>query len=680
MRWELNQVQFTHSMIDKMLFLLWILSWSAGGWLLASATFRLPRRLVFGAGLALGAVMQAWFANLLGFVLPVPIAFWGGALVTLALGLLFSHPLSWDEIRRALVPASWGQVAALLVLTYIFTAIGRGLLLFEDYQNLPTISLMAHGDIPPRFALDPNVRFGYHYLMLLFAAQVTRLGGLVPWNALDFTRGLFFGLTLLLAYLWIGHMTRSRLAAYAGAAFAAFAGGTRWLLLLLPPSWVANLSKDITLLGSAAQSVPDLARGLTLPWAIDGAGPIPFPFAFINGINSPLILQHGGSGMMVAALSILIILLYRFWRNWRGGVIMTVLLSALANISEHAYLTALFGLGLALIIHWICVRSLKIPRDFLPWILAGAASAVFAAFQGGILTEIVRGFLGTQAGAADQASYFTVGFAFNPHPTVISGHLGLLNLTNPRQALLALLEIGPILLAIPITAVWGWKMLRARRWWEAALVFGTVMGIASLFLQYEGTAGVTATSRLFGDLLVPLELYAVPLLWVWAKARTVRVKQTLLSLGFVTVFGGMMLFGIELIAAQKPVLPLAMQPMDVQIYNEYWDRLESDALIFDTLPARAVTIFGRYTDSNVTWYVPKESWITLAQSPFPRELRAAGFDYFYYTLENWETFSPGVQSALDDSCVKLVVETSGPRSEMDFRKSWRRLVDIRGCE
>ncbi|PIV26610.1 MAG: hypothetical protein COS37_05530, partial [Anaerolineae bacterium CG03_land_8_20_14_0_80_58_20] len=104
------------------------------------------------------------------------------------------------------------------------------------------------------------------------------------------------------------------------------------------------------------------------------------------------------------------------------------------------------------------------------------------------------------------------------------------------------------------------------------------------------------------------------------------------------------------------------------------------ALIFDTLPARAVTLFGRYTDSNLTWYVPKESWIALAQSPFPRDLRAAGFDYFYYTLENWETFPAEVQSALDDSCVKLVVETTGPRSDTDFRKSWRRLVDIRACK
>ncbi len=689
--------------MEKLLFLLWLLTWALGGLLLASAAFRLPRRLIIGVGLALGAVTQVWFANLLGFILPAPAAFWGGALLTLALALLLSLPLSLDKIRRALLPTSWGQILALLILTYLFTAIGRGLLLFEDYQNLPTISLIARGDIPPTFALDPDVRFGYHYLMLLFAAQITLLGDIVPWNALDLTRGLFFALTLLLTYLWVARMTRSRLAAYAGALFAAFAGGARWLLLLLPTSWVASLSKNITLLGSAAQSVPDLAGGLTLPWAIDGGPPLPFPFAFVNGITPPLILSHGGSGMMVSALTVLILIVYRFVRDWRGGLVMIILLAALANLSEHAYLAAFFGLGLALLIHWIRTRSLKIPRDFLFWIWMGAVSGLFAAFQGGVITEIIRGFLGPRAGAAASDSYFTVGFSLNPRPTVISGHLGLLDLTNPSQLLVALFEIGPILLAIPITVVWGWKMLKAHRWWDAALVFGGVMGIASLFLQYEGSAGVTATSRLFGDLLTPLTLFAVPLLWTWATnlecglqsaqpadlsprsvSRTsprsaVLIKLSLLTLGFISIFSGLIIFGIELTAAQKPVLPLAMQTMDVQIYNEYWDKLPSDALVFDTLPARAVTIFGRFTDSHETWYVPKQSWIRLAQNPFPRDLRAAGFDYFYYSQINWESFSPEVQSALEDSCVKLVVQADGIRSD-NLRPSWTRLVDIRGCE
>ena len=158
-----------------------------------------------------------------------------------------------------------------------------------------------------------------------------------------------------------------------------------------------------------------------------------------------------------------------------------------------------------------------------------------------------------------------------------------------------------------------------------------------------------------------------------------KINLAVLTLGFISIFSGLILFGVELTAAQKPVLPLAMQSADVQLYDKYWDTLEPDALIFDTLPARAVTIFGRFTDSNETWYVPKASWIALAQNPLPRDLRAAGFDYFYYSLINWNSFSLEVQSALEDSCVKLIVQENGIRSD-DLRKSWVRLVDIRGCE
>ncbi|OQY83218.1 MAG: hypothetical protein B6D40_07430 [Anaerolineae bacterium UTCFX3] len=42
-------------MLEKLPALLWLLAWTSGGLLLAASAFRLPRRLIFGAGLALGA-------------------------------------------------------------------------------------------------------------------------------------------------------------------------------------------------------------------------------------------------------------------------------------------------------------------------------------------------------------------------------------------------------------------------------------------------------------------------------------------------------------------------------------------------------------------------------------------------------------------------------------------------
>lgn len=47
-------------------------------------------------------------------------------------------------------------------------------------------------------------------------------------------------------------------------------------------------------------------------------------------------------------------------------------------------------------------------------------------------------------------------------PAIISSHLGELSLLNPAQLLVALLEVGPIFLLIPLMFAWGVKA------WEAA--------------------------------------------------------------------------------------------------------------------------------------------------------------------------------------------------------------------
>ena len=115
-------------------------------------------------------------------------------------------------------------MADFFLLTIFFISIGRGLALFDDYQNLPTVSLMATGDIPPHFALDPRFSFNYHYLLLLFAAQFMRLGNMFPWTALDASRGLIIALPLVLAWLWAYRMTCHRVASVLTSMMLMFAG------------------------------------------------------------------------------------------------------------------------------------------------------------------------------------------------------------------------------------------------------------------------------------------------------------------------------------------------------------------------------------------------------------------------------------------------------------------------
>ena len=66
--------------------------------------------------------------------------------------------------------------------------ISRGLAIFDDYAHLPTISIMATGEIPPQFALNPDIPYSYHYFLLLFGAQIISLTGIMPWTAWDIAR------------------------------------------------------------------------------------------------------------------------------------------------------------------------------------------------------------------------------------------------------------------------------------------------------------------------------------------------------------------------------------------------------------------------------------------------------------------------------------------------------------
>ncbi|HOT53753.1 MAG TPA: hypothetical protein PLH68_07025, partial [Anaerolineaceae bacterium] len=214
--------------------LLWAALWSAGGFLILVNTIKTQRHETTLLGLGLGLVLQVWLANLTGRLLaPIP-AFWLSAGLVFTVGLALTIILkNWKSVREHLVfpPGQWLAFFALL---YAFFMIGRGLAIFDDYQNLPVTSLLASGSIPPIFPLNPALSFDYHYLLLLNAAQWTRLAGFFPWTALDFARALCFSLAVLYTFLLGLRLTRSKLGAWLSAVFAAFAGGTRWIMLFLP--------------------------------------------------------------------------------------------------------------------------------------------------------------------------------------------------------------------------------------------------------------------------------------------------------------------------------------------------------------------------------------------------------------------------------------------------------------
>jgi len=662
------------TILELLPFLVWAALWFAGGYLLAASLFRLRRAETAMIGLGFGLVLQTWLANLLAHVLPVDAAFWLSSDLVLLGGLIAQF-----TVRRSLrfvFSFSISQWLLLGALTLLFNAIGRGLGIFDDYQNLPTVSLMATGDIPPHFALNPSLNFGYHYFLLLFAAQVMRLGHMFPWSALDSARGFVLALPLMLAGLWAYRLTRNHLASFLTVLMLAFGGGARWLLLLLPTAWLNHISENIKMIGSGALTAPTLVEALLTNWRIDGAGPLPFPFAFYTGVNQPYIMAYTGISGSAILILLLLLLTANRWRHWSAGILTSMLIATLAIANEVAF--GLIGVGFALvIIAWMVRhRSVKLTRELFGWIGILGAAGLTAMIQGGMLTEIVRARF--QSGP-EAASYFDASPGFLWPPSIISAHLGSLSIFNPSQLIAALAEIGPIILVTPLIFIWAWKSLKLDKWFEAALILSSLATLPALFVAFKGPL-FTATPRLMGGWFLACVLYAVPLLWIWLRKRRESLQIGAVIFGFVSTFSGLILFSAQLAAVQRPIYATFISPLDAKMSQEYWDKLPADALVFDPSVFRAPTVFGRFTQSSPTWYLQSPDWQALTADPDPFKIHAAGFDYMYFDIDYWNGLTPAQQSALKNSCVKQVAQVDGIHSEKDYSKDFRRLLDIRNCK
>ena len=262
-------------------------------------------------------------------------------------------------------------------------------------------------------------------------------------------------------------------------------------------------------------------------------------------------------------------------------------------------------------------------------------------------------------------------------PSFLSSHLGELSLGNPYQLITALFEIGPMIIVLPLVFIWGYKAFRAGRWYEAAVIVLPLVYIPILLIQYTGNAGPTALNRLQSKLYgLASGNFAIASLWLWGKNRREWVKAGIAFLLFVAMFGGIVLFGLELISVPKPVYSYYLSVLDAQMEAKYWDKLEKDAVIYDPITSRPAVVFGRPTDSGITWYENKPEWEVLSSHPDPVKLSDAGFDYVYVGFEHWDKHEAEYQRMLETPCVKLVDEVVFDGYPYDFR----RLMDIRTCK
>jgi hypothetical protein len=644
---------------------IWCLLWLVGGYGIARYAFRISNRDQWITGIALGLVMETWLANLLTLALPAVPAFWIAAALTLLIGIIFSWGYKPGDWFKTSIP--WLQLICFAILAYIFTSMSRGLAIYDDYAHLPTLSMMAAGDLPPHFPLDPSVPYGYHYFLMLFAAQWMRLGGMYPWNALDLARGLSFALMIGLTYIWVSRMTFSKLGGLMGAMMAAFGMGTRWILLLLPEITINWLGQGMELIGSGRLTGATLYEAINRTWGIEGAGPLGYPFAFANGIVAPGVMNHGPNGSISIVISLLLLTLFNRWRGWRGGLVMVALLAASMLISEAGMILLAGGFGIVFLIKIIKNRSLKLPRELWIWAAILAIGSVVGFLQGGALKDIAASALDPET-----VSYQTVGFRLIWPPEIVSSHLGVLSLIKPGMLIVALLEMGPALLAFPLLIAFGWKALRASRWYEAALVFSGILSLSMIIVEFAGSTGVRNTSRLYQFSGLSL-FFFVPLVWMNVSRRSDKVKALAAGVAGVIMLGGVFMAGIQIPAIQQPVYSYFIGDLDVQMERDYWNKLEPDALVFDPIVFRSATIFARGSNASYTWYKSKPEWEKIAAAPDPYALKAGGYNYAYFDQKSWDEIPAASQKKFNDPCVKIVKEVE------DWQHDFRKLIDVRAC-
>jgi hypothetical protein len=651
------------------IWLILVYLWWSGGWQLATHAFDLEGRERLLVGFGIGLALYLFSANLLARVFPPLINFILSAGVVRLIALVFSLRQERPRLDRRDLPV-WPLLLVGAVLGWVFLRISQGLAIFDDYVHLPLISTMAAGNIPPRYFVNSEVNFAYHYGFHLFGASLMRLIGLAPWAAFDLSKAILWPYTILLAWLLGRRITGQRWGGVTFSLLVMFATGTRYLLLLLPARLLVGMDALVNFQGAETSLGGTFAESLLQTWPLDGGPAYSFPFAFINGIGRPLVMSHAGLNILNVAFLLLVWLVISRASRRLTFLALAPLLALWGLTWETSFVLFLGGLFLtAGIFYW---REKKIPTGPLRQALFAALLAgVFTLLQGGLITELATRFLSGSGGGGAAA-----GFGLRWPPAIVSAQLGPLPITSPYGLALAFFELGPVILFTPWITVWAWKKFQERDWLYGVLILSAWIGfVIPVVMTYQSDTDI---SRISEHAILVWVLLLATILWERAGSDP-KIFQY--AAGFslsLMVFGGMVLFGIGLTAAPYGILSYEFDPLDAQVQQVSWDRLPPDSLVFDSRSWRAPTLTGRLTNAvtgDLSFgNVDNPEWEALRETPTLVGFYASGYDFVYIDQSWWNKIPDGSRAALSEPCVATVAAF-----EDLVTGQFRRLLDLREC-
>ncbi len=671
---------------NPFIFVLWLFVtgiWSLGGWLLARHAFQLEdrERLILGFGLGLSGYL--WIANLLGHWFSPDFTFIGAAFLVLGLGLGFA----WRGERPVLDRQDfrvWRWIILGLFLAWVITCLARGLAVFDDRKNISIISTMAAGDIPPHHYMNSAFYFAYHYGFQLFGASLMRLGGLLPWSAFDLSKAIAGAYTLLVAGLLGRRYVDHPIGGLAVAGVFAFATGTRYLLLLMPSSWMTEIDPLIGVRSVDAVVGMPLSKAILEGVLIDDGPPSPFIFAFMNGVGWPVVMAvHAGPSSMSLVIMLMTWLLVPRIRRPASLILLVMLFSLWALVWESSYGLFMIGSGITAL-YWLLKsrRDRQIDQDMVKWaFLAALVSVPIALMQGGTITEVARTMVFDIQEAAPllaEEATSVGGFSLRWPPAIYSGHLGAMSIFSPLELLVALFELGPVVLFTPWITWWAWKRFKTGDWILGTLVLSAWTGfVMPVFFSYEYDRDIVRFTK-HGLLMWTLVLSIM--VWERSPRWLLTIRYPAITGLSLMVIGGIAIFTTEFTAASQAVLTEdGINGLDSRVARDVWDRLPPESEVFDAHTWRATMITGRLTrvvKGNMSYdYAHSPEWELLKADPSVEGFLDNGFRFVYIDETWWNEMPEEARQSMTNPCIRIVSEHH--YSELG---QFRRLVDLERCK